>query len=315
VLRRSIDVETQPFAKTFSRKAKRACAVFAVVAVTLSAFDLMNVSLINAATRFLRESQQRAAKQPLQIQSDINRVPQLLASPSNGVATATQHLGVARDAQPAAHLSAVQLASINRNKLPAPGMKPTPLLPAPQSSETNQPRAASGVRLPSPAERLHLTPTLLAKAQRCLANAIYFEARDEPVRGQIAVAQVVMNRVFSGFYPKDVCDVIYQNASRHLDCQFTFACDGRSKTIRERDAWARASRIAARVLAGDDYDPAVGAATHYHALYVNPDWTQEMKKKTRYGLHNFYRPVAWGSGADEPVWGTATPAQGKSIEK
>ena len=92
----------------------------------------------------------------------------------------------------------------------------------------------------SPAERLGLDGKARAKAEKCLANAIYFEARGEPVRGQIAVAQVVMNRVFSGYYPDDVCGVVYQNSHRHLACQFTFACDG----IPDRDR--RARRLGAR---------------------------------------------------------------------
>ena len=81
-------------------------------------------------------------------------------------------------------------------------------------------------RMQSPADRLGLVGKPRARAEKCLANAVYFEARGEPVRGQMAVAQVVMNRVFSGFYPNDVCGVVYQNANRHLACQFTFACDG-----------------------------------------------------------------------------------------
>ena len=68
----------------------------------------------------------------------------------------------------------------------------------------------------------------------------------KPVRGQIAVAQVVMNRVFSPFYPNDVCGVVYQNANRHNACQFTFACDGIPDVVTEPDAWERAKRIAAR---------------------------------------------------------------------
>src|SRR5664279_1415018 len=92
----------------------------------------------------------------------------------------------------------------------------------------------------SPAERLALVGAARAKAEKCLANAIYFEARGESVRGQIAVAQVVMNRVFSPFYPNDVCGVVYQNAHRHLACQFTFACDGIPDVVTEPDAWARA---------------------------------------------------------------------------
>ena len=64
-----------------------------------------------------------------------------------------------------------------------------------------------------------------AREEKCLSEVIYFEARGEAVRGQIAVAQVVMNRVFSGKYPNTVCGVVYQNKHRHMACQFTFACD------------------------------------------------------------------------------------------
>ena len=136
------------------------------------------------------------------------------------------------------------------------------------------PRPAPGVPPPSPAERLHLEGKERAKAERCLANAIYFEARSEPVRGQMAVAQVVINRAFSGFYPNDICGVVYQNASRHLACQFTFACDGKSKAINERGAWARANRIAKQTLDGQIYVPEVAKSTHYHAVYVHPNWVR-----------------------------------------
>jgi spore germination cell wall hydrolase CwlJ-like protein len=191
-----------------------------------------------------------------------------------------------------------KIAGVNQASLPAPQM-----------------HTEADNRLPSPAERLHLTGVSLGKAERCLARAIYFEARAEPVLGQNAVAQVILNRVFSGYYPNDICDVVYQNADRHLECQFTFACDGRLNVIKERGAWARAGRIAARTLAGDLYDPVVGTSTHYHAIYVRPDWVHEMRKVARYGVHNFYRPVAWGNGAGEPVWGPATMAQNKREAK
>jgi Cell Wall Hydrolase len=173
------------------------------------------------------------------------------------------------------------------------------------------PPPAPGVPPPSPAERLHLDGKARAKAERCLANAIYFEARSEPLKGQIAVAQVVMNRVFSGFYPNDVCGVIYQNAHRHLACQFTFACDGKSKAINERGSWARANRIAKQTLDGKLYETAVGTSTHYHAVYVHPNWVHEMKKFVRFGIHNFYRPYAWGNGSDEPVWSKQQLASNK----
>jgi spore germination cell wall hydrolase CwlJ-like protein len=177
------------------------------------------------------------------------------------------------------------------------------------------PIPAPGVPPPSPAQRLKLEGKDYAKAERCLANAIYWEARSEPVRGQMAVAQVVMNRVFSGFYPSDVCGVVYQNANRHLACQFTFACDGKRKVITERGHWARANRIAKQTLDGQIYVPEVAKSTHYHASYVHPNWVREMRKMVRYGLHSFYRPYAWGNGAEEPVWGKTAMAKVETKKK
>jgi len=171
------------------------------------------------------------------------------------------------------------------------------------------PRAAPGVPPPSPAERLGLKGKDYTKAEQCLANAIYFEARSEPVRGQMAVAQVVLNRVFSGFYPDDVCSVVYQNAGRHLACQFTFACDGKRKVINERGAWARANRIARQTLEGQIYLPEVAKSTHYHANYVRPKWAREMKRLAHFGLHSFFRPYAWGKGDEDPAWGSGALAQ------
>jgi spore germination cell wall hydrolase CwlJ-like protein len=165
----------------------------------------------------------------------------------------------------------------------------------------------------TPAERLNLSSKARVKAEKCLANAIYFEARGEPVRGQIAVAQVVMNRVFSGYYPHDVCGVVYQDSNRHLACQFTFACDGIQDVVNEPDAWKRATEIARDTLDGKLWLPDVGKATHYHAYWVHPWWVHEMRKLDRIGVHTFYRPRAWGDGANAPVWGDA--AATKAAEK
>jgi spore germination cell wall hydrolase CwlJ-like protein len=157
--------------------------------------------------------------------------------------------------------------------------------------------------LKTPAERLGLDTKGRAKAEKCLANAIYFEARGEQVRGQIAVAQVVMNRVFSGYYPGDVCGVVYQDSHRHLACQFTFACDGVKDRIDELEAWVRAREIARDTLDGRFWLADVGKATHYHAYWVHPVWIREMRKLDRIGVHTFYRPRNWGDGAAAPVWG------------
>jgi spore germination cell wall hydrolase CwlJ-like protein len=157
----------------------------------------------------------------------------------------------------------------------------------------------------SPADRLGLVDEERQKAEKCLADAIYFESRGEPVRGQIAVAQVIMNRVFSGYYPTTVCGVVYQNAHRRLACQFTFACDGIPDKITEPDAWERAKRLSRETLDGQHWLPDVGKATHYHAYWVRPHWVRTMNKLDKIGVHTFYRPRNWGDGAAQPVWGDA----------
>ena len=160
-----------------------------------------------------------------------------------------------------------------------------------------------GHRPRTPAERLNLSGPSRVKHERCLANAVYFEARGEVERGQMAVAQVVLNRAFSGYYPGNVCDVVYQNAHRHLACQFTFACDNHRDVVREPEAWETATRIARDALDGKFWLPEVGKATHYHATYVNPWWVRTMTKHTKLGIHVFYRPRRWGEGEEIPVWG------------
>jgi spore germination cell wall hydrolase CwlJ-like protein len=166
----------------------------------------------------------------------------------------------------------------------------------------------------TPAERLGLDEKARAKAEKCLAEAVYFESRGEKVRGQIAVAQVVMNRVFSGYYPDTVCGVVYQNKNRHLACQFTFACDNVRDVIEEPDMWDRAKRIAKAMLDGQLWLPEVAKSTHYHAYWVRPSWVHEMKKTYKYGVHTFYRPVAWGDGSEAPSWGTAAQTAAISAE-
>jgi hypothetical protein len=161
----------------------------------------------------------------------------------------------------------------------------------------------------SPAERLGLDETSRPKSEKCLADAIYFEARGEHVRGQMAVAQVVLNRAFSGKYPSTVCGVVYQNAHRHLACQFTFACDGIPDVVREPDMWERAKTIAAEMLDGKLWLPEVGKATHYHAYWVRPGWVREMTKMHKLGVHTFYRPRKWGDGEDAPEWGDPEATQ------
>lgn len=166
---------------------------------------------------------------------------------------------------------------------------------------------ADNQRAKTPAERLGLLDEKSrAKSEKCLAEAVYFEARGEAVRGQIAVAQVILNRAFSGKYPDNVCGVVYQNKHRHLACQFTFACDGHPDVIREPDMWDRAQKISKAMLDGQLWLPEVDRSTHYHAYWVRPSWVSEMKRNWKYGVHTFYRPRKWGDGSDAPSWANPT---------
>jgi hypothetical protein len=170
-------------------------------------------------------------------------------------------------------------------------------------------------RVLSPAQRLGLLGKPRAEAQKCLADAVYFEARGEVMKGQQAVAQVVMNRVFSGYYPHDVCGVVYQNAHRHLACQFTFACEGKDlNKIDEPDMWEQAKQIARDMLDGKIWLAEVGHATHYHAYWVHPSWVHEMTRLYSLGVHTFYRPRNWGDGDDAPIFGPNAPETTASID-
>lgn len=134
-----------------------------------------------------------------------------------------------------------------------------------------------------------IAPDAMDREQRCLAEAVYFEARSEPEEGMAAVAQVVLNRVKSGLYPANVCGVVYQNRHRYMGCQFSFACEGKSLRITDAASWQTATRIAGAVIEGKTYLSEVGAATHYHADYVRPRWSRRLKKNDIIGRHIFYQ--------------------------
>jgi spore germination cell wall hydrolase CwlJ-like protein len=125
--------------------------------------------------------------------------------------------------------------------------------------------------------------------KRCLAEAIYFEARGESEQGQAAVAQVVLNRLSSGLYPASICGVVYQNRHRFRACQFSFACEGRALRINDTASWRIAVRIAAEVTAGKIYVDDVGGSTHYHADHVQPRWARRLEKMDVIGHHIFYK--------------------------
>jgi Cell Wall Hydrolase len=127
-----------------------------------------------------------------------------------------------------------------------------------------------------------------ARALTCLAQAISYEAGNESVAGQEAVAQVILNRLRHPAYPKTICGVVYQGSERKTGCQFTFTCDGSLLRPRSAQSMAFAMAIAERVLAGGT-SAIVGGATHYHANYVSPYWAPSLVKIATIGAHIFYR--------------------------
>jgi len=133
-----------------------------------------------------------------------------------------------------------------------------------------------------------------AKEQTCLANGIYFEARGESLRGQAAVAQVILNRVRNPTYPNTICGVVYQNDHMRNACQFSFACDGKKDVIASPSHYKTAQDVAMAVTAGKIFLPEVGSSTHYYAQYVSPGWARAMNRMSKIGLHIFYRTRGGG---------------------
>ncbi|MBL8531351.1 MAG: cell wall hydrolase [Hyphomonadaceae bacterium] len=127
-----------------------------------------------------------------------------------------------------------------------------------------------------------------ARQLNCLSQAIYYEARGETQAGQVAVAEVVMNRVRSPAYPNTICGVVYQGSHRSTGCQFTFTCDGSINHRPRGRAWDRAQRVATAVMLGY-HRPLTGNATHYHTHAVNPVWNSGLVRTTSIGSHVFYR--------------------------
>ncbi|VAV87694.1 hypothetical protein MNBD_ALPHA02-943 [hydrothermal vent metagenome] len=127
-----------------------------------------------------------------------------------------------------------------------------------------------------------------AESFRCLAQAVYFEARSEPFEGQVAVAYVILNRVKDRRYPDNICGVVFQNEKRRNQCQFSFACDGLSDNPYEKTAWNVARRVAGGTLTNASSD-VTARSTHYHAKYVHPGWAKHLQPTLQVGSHIFYR--------------------------
>lgn len=145
------------------------------------------------------------------------------------------------------------------------------------------PSSASQPEQSAPAE-----PQIDARQHACLSQAIYYEARGETQRGQVAVAEVIINRTRSRAYPNSICGVVFQGSHRSTGCQFTFTCDGSLGQRPRGRAWDRAQRVATAVMLGYTR-PITQGATHYHTHAVNPVWNSGLVETVNVGSHVFYR--------------------------
>jgi len=143
-----------------------------------------------------------------------------------------------------------------------------------------------------------------SQALRCLASAVYYEAGNQDMDGERAVAQVVLNRVRHPAFPASICSVVYEGSTKPTGCQFTFTCDGSLNRQPDGEGWRRAMSVAEAALDGSVYAQ-VGWATHYHADYVVPYWASTMAKSAVVGAHLFYR---WSGGWGQPAVFTRTYA-------
>lgn len=121
----------------------------------------------------------------------------------------------------------------------------------------------------------------------CLRKAIYFEARGEGIRGEFAVAEVVLNRVDNPLYPRSVCGVVQQGG--HGACAFSWVCDGYSDVMRDGVSADRAGRIAWAMMQPGTARPLTAGATYFHTRHVRPGWSRDVVQTASIGSHLFYR--------------------------
>ena len=193
--------------------------------------------------------------------------------------------------------------AIDRAAMPGSG------LAAPAAASSSETGVAA--RRPPYANRFS---NVTAPERHCLARAVYFEARGEPIAGQIAIAQVVLNRVAAGRWPPTICGVVYQGVERGSKCQFSFACTDTPKRELAGEAWERAEWIADEVLSGGAWLGELLQADHFHRVDLRPVWRLGLQYVRVIGRHVFYAPRGvlvdrtWISAEDRAVAGAGYPA-------
>ena len=145
-----------------------------------------------------------------------------------------------------------------------------------------------------------------AAEQKCLAEAVYYEARSETRAGQKAVAEVVLNRVASKHFPDTVCGVVYEGSERSTGCQFSFTCDGSMDIAPKGKSWDRSQAIASVVLTSG-VSPMTNRATHYHTTAIKPVWSDNLRMTKRVGSHVFYRFAPRDYSPSMPTMVTVAP--------
>jgi hypothetical protein len=144
------------------------------------------------------------------------------------------------------------------------------------------------VELPPMLERFLVEQMLVE--QRCLAEAMYYEARGEGEVGEKAIAEVVFHRMKTPGYPHSVCGVVYERAAPGHGCQFTFTCDGALEAPRRAGAWLHAKHLAARILSGFvRLENETEGAVSFHAANIEPGWGDGLVRTIQIGNHVFYR--------------------------
>jgi spore germination cell wall hydrolase CwlJ-like protein len=159
-------------------------------------------------------------------------------------------------------------------------------LPHGDLGPVNAPKTDAGVY-----SKAYLRSLPVAKGGKewaCLTEALYFEARGETVKGQFAVAEVILNRVSSPSFPDTICGVINQGTGRKFACQFTYTCDGRAEVIREPKAYEMVGKVAKMVIDGMPRTLTDGA-TFYHTKAVRPRWARVFERTATIGFHHFYK--------------------------
>jgi len=134
----------------------------------------------------------------------------------------------------------------------------------------------------------HQAAKFIKSEQICLAQAVYYEARSETRSGQMAVAEVVRNRVKSRHYPNSICGVVYQGSGRKTGCQFSFTCDGSMDKAPKGKYWEQSLEVAT-LMQTHDVKPLTHGATHYHTTAINPKWSSNLRYIRQIGTHKFYK--------------------------